>query len=288
MSYTNTKGKGYIIYEAASNSLTPTLISEQPKFLKFTAELQEAETPNRNRRIYSKEAIDSGIKHYTVQEKLRTKTFYGECNHPLSGEPKRQMFVDQRNVSHIVTELYWKNDGNKLMGTIETADTLAGRDMRGLIMQGSQAAFSMRGISDNVKKDGPYQRVGSPLMIVTYDWITLPSHPESYMLKENTGFLSEAVTNAMYEQDDERLKVINEGILTPYNASDMLNYAINMSSNVNEMAELYGFDIRSDLDGVSIDKNKVLSIKEGSETLRIFLEENIKNDLDDFYTTFKF
>ena len=57
------------------------------------------------------------------------------------------------------------------MGIVETAQTRAGKDMRGLIRQGSSVAFSMRGMSDNVRKDGDLVRVGSPLMIGAYDWV---------------------------------------------------------------------------------------------------------------------
>ena len=207
-----------------------------------------------------------------------------EAAHPLSQDARRQMYIDQRNISHIVNNLYW--DGNKLMGNIETADTLAGRDMYGLIMQGSQVAFSMRGMSDNVRKDGRYSRVGSPLMILTWDWVLLPSHQGSYMVKEDTNFLSETVQNAMSGNEmNERVKVLQEGILTPYNASEMLNYVVNNSDNVAQLAEMYGFEIQSNLDGVSIDDKQVLSIKEGNETLRVFLEDSIKGDLDDYYSS---
>ena len=92
-----------------------------------------------------------------------------ECGHPLSDDPKRQMYIDQTKISHIITETFW--EGNKLMGIVETAQTRAGKDMRGLIRQGSSVAFSMRGMSDNVRKDGDLVRVGSPLMIASYDWV---------------------------------------------------------------------------------------------------------------------
>ena len=60
------KGKGFIITESASNNITPSMIVEKPNSVKFVAEIQEAEAPNRNKRIYSKLAIDEAIKHSTV------------------------------------------------------------------------------------------------------------------------------------------------------------------------------------------------------------------------------
>lgn len=73
----STKDKGYIIFEAASANITPAMITDEQKVARFVAQLQEAEEPNRNNRIYSKNAIDGAIKHYSVQEKLKTKTLYG-------------------------------------------------------------------------------------------------------------------------------------------------------------------------------------------------------------------
>lgn len=78
MEFTSTKGKGYLITEAASTGITPRVIQEEDQTTKFIAEIQEAETPNRNGRIYSKEALDAAIRHYSIQEKLKAKALYGK------------------------------------------------------------------------------------------------------------------------------------------------------------------------------------------------------------------
>ena len=177
--------QAYLITEETVAS-APDVMSDNSQSIKFTAELQEAERPNRNGRIYGKNIIDQALNHYSVQEKIKNKAFYGESGHPNSDDIKRQMYLDQRNISHIVTGFEWQ--GNKLIGTLETAQTAAGQDMRGLIRQGSNVAFSMRGMSKVVTRDGQYQRVGGPLSIVAYDWVIIPSHQDSYMIsKMNEG-----------------------------------------------------------------------------------------------------
>lgn len=161
------------------------------------------------------------------------------------------------------------------MAKIETANTRVGRDMQGLIRQGSKVAFSMRGMSDNVKKDGQYTRVGSPLMITCWDWVILPSHPNSYMVQEG---VEQKVSSSI--QADK--KVLTEGVLTPYNSGDLLKFVTESSQNVQDVVDAFGF--KFNLDNVSYGEDQMLSIKENNETLKIFLEENLKSELDDYYS----
>lgn len=273
MEFTSTKGKGYLITEAATTGISPRIVHDSEVTTKFVAEIQEAEAPNRNGRIYSKEALDSAIRHYSIQEKLKNKALVCEAGHPLSDDPRRQMYIDQTNISHIITDIWW--EGNRLMAKIETANTRVGRDMQGLIRQGSKVAFSMRGMSDNVKKDGQYTRVGSPLMITCWDWVILPSHPNSYMVQEGV----EQKVSPSIKADE---KVLTEGVLTPYNAGDLLKFVTESSQNVQDVVDAFGF--KFSLDNVSYGKDQMLSIKENNETLKIFLEENLKSELDDYYS----
>lgn len=273
MEFTSTKGKGYLITEAATTGISPRIVHDSEVTTKFVAEIQEAEAPNRNGRIYSKEALDSAIRHYSIQEKLKNKALVCEAGHPLSDDPRRQMYIDQTNISHIITDIWW--EGNKLMAKIETANTRVGRDMQGLIRQGSKVAFSMRGMSDNVKKDGQYTRVGSPLMITCWDWVILPSHPNSYMVQEG---VEQKVSSSI--QADK--KVLTEGVLTPYNSGDLLKFVTESSQNVQDVVDAFGF--KFSLDNVSCGEDQMLSIKENNETLKIFLEENLKSELDDYYS----
>lgn len=273
MEFTSTKGKGYLITEAATTGISPRIVHDSEVTTKFVAEIQEAEAPNRNGRIYSKEALDSAIRHYSIQEKLKNKALVCEAGHPLSDDPRRQMYIDQTNISHIITDIWW--EGNRLMAKIETANTRVGRDMQGLIRQGSKVAFSMRGMSDNVKKDGQYTRVGSPLMITCWDWVILPSHPNSYMVQEGV----EQKVSPSIKADE---KVLTEGVLTPYNAGDLLKFVTESSQNVQDVVDAFGF--KFNLDNVTYGEDQMLSIKENNETLKIFLEENLKSELDDYYS----
>jgi len=68
--------QAYLITEETVAS-APDVMSDNSQSIKFTAELQEAERPNRNGRIYGKNIIDQALNHYSVQEKIKNKAFYG-------------------------------------------------------------------------------------------------------------------------------------------------------------------------------------------------------------------
>ena len=148
--------------------------------IRFIAVLQEANKPNRNGRIYPKEHIDAALKHPIIQEKLRTKTWFMEVGHPMTQDIMRQRTPDLNNVCCIIEDYWW--EGNTLKAHCQTTKTRCGYDMKGLLEQGCQLSFSMRGTGDVVDDPRTGQKiVGSNLQITTYDWVWLPSHPEAYM-----------------------------------------------------------------------------------------------------------
>lgn len=59
-----------------------------------------------------------------------------------------------------------------LYGVVECAQTARGKDMQGLIRQGSQVAFSMRGFGPVSEKKGDITYIKAPLHILTYDWVS--------------------------------------------------------------------------------------------------------------------
>jgi len=187
-----------IILESAVNS--DVHVSKKDALgLEFITVLQSADTKNRNGRIYSRKILEEAINSPYVRERLATKTLYSEIGHPLDTSVQRQMTIDQRNIGCIITELWW--EGNLLKGRCETANTAVGRDLRGLIEQGCQIAFSLRA-QGNVHRD-PISGdiiVESPLQICTWDVVVQPSHAEAYIEK-----ICEETVRALYKTNKNGL-----------------------------------------------------------------------------------
>lgn len=158
--------------------------------LRFEALLQTADTPNRNKRVYSEKVLREALeKSSYIAERIKTKSWYGEAGHPMSKDPQRQTSIDHTRIAHIVES--YKFDGKAIMGVVETARTAVGNDLRGLIEQGSIPGFSMRGLGSvgQTTRAGLVE-VGSPLLLVCYDNVVHPSHEGAYLksiLSEDAG-----------------------------------------------------------------------------------------------------
>lgn len=179
---------GYIISEAGTEFHTPKVLFEGgsreglKRGIIIEANLQDADTVNRNKNIYEKAALDNGIQSDYVQERLRTWSWWGEYGHPLNPDVKRQLYLDEARKSHRVNKIRW--NGNVLVGEVESALTTVGNDFKGEIQQGCQVAFSLRAIGPIVqkRKDG-ISIVKAPLLMFAYDKVTHPSHKVAYMSK---------------------------------------------------------------------------------------------------------
>jgi len=135
----NEKVKGYIISEAEYSATPKVLNDASGKPTVFETILQEGDIKNRNTRIYPTSVIQNGLNSEYVQERLATHSWVGEAGHPLAPTVERQLYIDQSNISHIITKTWF--EGNLLYGVVETALTERGRDMQGLIRQGMTAEF---------------------------------------------------------------------------------------------------------------------------------------------------
>lgn len=163
--------KGYIICESAFEPVKPTIVSgKDTNRVTINTTLQSADTKNRNKRIYSRRVLENGLNAPYVQERLKTKSWYGEAGHPLDPDVKRQLYIDQGNISHIINKVWW--EGNLLKGEVSAANTARGADFDGLIRQGSEVAFSLRAVGPVVEQRGDTTYVKDPLTIFTYDWVS--------------------------------------------------------------------------------------------------------------------
>ena len=283
----NNKNLGFIILESAPNIET----YEKPKVLsddygsrgadEFVIEtvLQEVEAENRNRRIYTKAAIQSGINHPLFQEKLNRKTLYGEASHPLSDDIKRQQWIPVAEASHIIEKVWW--EGNLLKGVVSACTwTANGQAFAGAGRHGCDLAFSMRGLGGVVQREsGGITRVKDPLIIITYDWVNFPSHPNAYktkILKEETGIV---IPNQNRNND----LVLQEGLLIPCDYIESLkSYVLSESKDVSDSIDQLELDKKT----ASLCEHKGdlcvrLKSEEGSTVL--FVEDNIKKEVNDFF-----
>ena len=243
---------GVVLQELTVTAAEPKVVNDTGSVVRFETVLQDTK-PNRNKRLYSADVLGEAIAASRVQELLRTRTMYGEANHPFTTELSRQMVIDQTRISHIVTDIRPPSGGD-VRGIIETAATRCGRDFRGLIVENkSTVAFSMRGMGGVRKVPGQdLVEVTKPLALVTYDWVTFPSHSSAYA--------------------DSAIKHEGTALVTARAAAE---YAKDQSGNVKALVEQFELDNPE----FHLTEDQMSMIVTSSQAVvKVFLEEDIRQD----------
>lgn len=138
----------------------------------FEAYLQEADIKNQNKRVYPRSVLDEAM--IKINDKIKRRAFVGELDHPITDDQVRQTTVLYKEVSHIIREWGW--EGNLIRGVVETTPYSSnGKTMSGLILDRVPVGFSLRGLAD-VEDRHTHQEVLSPLIVITYDCVSEPSH----------------------------------------------------------------------------------------------------------------
>jgi hypothetical protein len=131
----------------------------------------QAESKNRNGRIYPKQIMESAVDKF-VNEQVKTKRAVGELNHPDGPT------VNLDKVSHLITALEW--DGDNVMGKASILDTPNGKIVKGLLDGGVKLGVSTRGMGSLENKNGTMY-VKDDFMLATVDIVQDPSAPEAFV-----------------------------------------------------------------------------------------------------------
>ena len=115
-------------------------------------------------RLYTEKLWDERVfGSEDVQEALRTKTLFGELDHP-EGDRCETL---AKNAAITITKLEKKPDEGVIYGEAEILDTPSGRILKTLADSGAALGISSRGIGEEVYEEG--QNIIDP---ETYDFIT--------------------------------------------------------------------------------------------------------------------
>ena len=244
---------GVLLQELAVSAAQPIILNDTGNVVTFETILQDT-SPNRNKRRYPANVLAKAIASARVQELLRTRTLFGEANHPFCSDLSRQMVIDQTRLSHLITELNAPNKDGFVTGIVETASTSCGRDMRGVIVDNkSTVAFSMRGMGGVRKAPGSdIVEVTDPLALFTYDWVIFPSHATAYaassIKNEGCAFISAAQATA---------------------------YARDQSGNARSLVEQFEME---NPEFILSEDQMDLIIRSNQTMVRVFLEQDIRED----------
>ena len=131
----------------------------------------QADTKNRNGRVYEKKILESAVNKY-VKEQVATGRAVGELNHPEGPT------VNLDKVSHKITNLEFQ--GNNVIGKASILKTPMGKIVEGLLEGGVKLGVSSRGMGTlENRRDGMY--VKSDFMLASVDIVQDPSAPSAFI-----------------------------------------------------------------------------------------------------------
>ena len=131
----------------------------------------QANTKNRNGRVYPKAVMEAAVEKY-VREQVSQKRAVGELNHPEGPT------VNLDKVSHLITDL--KFEGNDIMGKALILDTPNGKIVKGLLDGGVRLGVSTRGMG-SLKQSNGAAVVQNDFILNTVDIVQDPSAPSAFV-----------------------------------------------------------------------------------------------------------
>ena len=160
--------------------------------------LQKANTLNQNGRVYPMDILEREVRNY--QKFIAENRALGELDHPDSS------VVELKNASHIVREAYMQ--GDICYGSVEILDTPAGKILKSLVDSGVTLGISSRGVG-STRKEGDYQVVQDDFQLICWDFVTEPSTPGAFMMKEGKE-INESDLKRHFTKSDRIDRIFND------------------------------------------------------------------------------
>jgi hypothetical protein len=160
--------------------------------------LQKAETLNQNGRVYPKIILEREIRNY--QKFIEENRALGELDHPDSS------VVELKNASHTIRSAYM--EGNVVYGTVEILNTPSGKILQSLVESGITLGISSRGVG-STRSEGNMQIVQDDFQLICWDFVSEPSTPGAFMMKEAKQ-VSQQFINEVFNKSDRIDRIFND------------------------------------------------------------------------------
>ena len=142
------------------------------KDMKIKGVFMQAETKNRNGRVYPLDVLQKEVDRYN-KELVETKRAFGELGHPEGPT------VNLDRVSHMIEELV--PEGNNIIGKAKILDTPNGKIVKELLNAGAKLGVSSRGMG-TLEKRGQTNYVKDDFYLATAgDIVADPSAPKAFV-----------------------------------------------------------------------------------------------------------
>lgn len=143
----------------------------------------QADTPNRNGRIYPRGIMENALGKYQ-SDYISNKRSMGELGHPQGPQ------INLDRVSHVIENLSFKSNTD-VVGRAKILDTPMGKIAQNLIDEGIKLGVSSRGLGSLKQLNNGVKEVQEDFFLSTVDIVADPSGPGCYVsgLNENTEWM---------------------------------------------------------------------------------------------------
>jgi len=144
--------------------------------------LATVEVKNGNGRYYKKDLWEREIDNFQKKINQKSTETCGELDHPDS------QIINLKNASHAIRSLRW--DGDEIIGTVEIfcdpgdKGTNSGRIAGAIVRNGLMIGISSRGMG-SLKQVGEIMEVQDDFELLTWDLVSNPSNPDSWMINSS-------------------------------------------------------------------------------------------------------
>ena len=152
----------------------------------LTGVMQRADAQNGNGRVYPKRVLDRELMNYA--KLVEENRALGELDHP------EDSVINLKNASHMVTKVWW--NGNDVMGKVKILNTPSGQILRSLVDSGVKLGISSRGLGSVHEDNQGAVVVEDDFQLICFDFVSEPSTPGAYMVKEGKQRQAEIYTKA--------------------------------------------------------------------------------------------
>ena len=178
-------------YELCEGGVCQDLLTEDEK--RYVADggmilsgiMQKADTVNGNGRIYPHKVLMKEVENYG--KLVKDRRALGELDHP------EDSVINLKNASHLVTEIWWRD--TDVMGKVKVLDTPSGKVLQELVKSGVSLGISSRGMG-SVREDQSQTIVEDDFQLICFDFVSEPSTPGAFMMKEAQGYQNKVFTKA--------------------------------------------------------------------------------------------
>lgn len=163
------------------------VISNKNLFVEGT--LATVEVKNGNGRYYSRELWERELAKFQRKINSATTETVGELDHPESP------IINLKNGSHAIRKIWW--DGDDVKGLLEIFSdpgeygTSSGRILGAYIRNKLLFGISSRGMG-SLKQTGDLMEVQDDFDLLTWDAVSNPSNPGSWMTSTRTSLMNES------------------------------------------------------------------------------------------------